>query len=70
MGKYVIPGELTTEQQKALDGYFNDPKRYFYGVGFESKVAEFKVVNDLRNSDPEKADLREKRLFEILRYKT
>ena len=67
MKRQEIPIDLTTEQQEALNGYFNNPKKLFYGIGLSSSIAEFREINNLRSSEPAKAELQEERLLKILR---
>ena len=67
--KQAIPDDLTKDQQEALNGYFNNPQRLFYGTSIENATETFRSINAQRkNGEQEKADKRETAWFEILHY--
>lgn len=70
MGKQVIPTDgLTEDQQKALNGYFNNPKKLFYGTSLKNAVENLRLVNKLREEGKnEKANKQEGVWFYILGF--
>jgi hypothetical protein len=71
MIKYIIPDDLTDDQRKALDGYFNDPKKYFLGFSLEVMVDDFREVNETRRKidyDKKETNRHENALFEMLHF--
>lgn len=60
---------LTPHQKKAVEIMIEtQKKRMFIGASPEIRISDFKAINVLRLTDPEKAELREKSLFALCGY--
>ena len=66
---FPIPPDLTQDQKAALDGYFHNRERLFYGTSIENAIESLRRINTQRqNGECEKADESEVAWFEILHY--
>ena len=67
--KQDIPNDLSRDQQKALDRYFNNPKRCSFNTSLRSAILNLREINRMRKEGrKDQADKCEVVWFKVLEY--